>query len=73
MTYTFTDSNGKTITNVYNARDSYAINQYIAGFNPSLVKKETSSNEQHKAFVSVDAIPNQFSANIALAKAVGIR
>ena len=51
MTYTYIDNNGEPITNVYNARDSYAINQYIARFTPSIVKKETSRNEQHKAYV----------------------
>lgn len=71
MTYTYID-NGKSVTNVYNARDSYAINQYIARFTPSIVKKETSSNEQHKAYVNVDMTcdPSDISK---LAKAAGIK
>ena len=71
MTYTYIDNN-KPITNVYNARDSYAINQYIARFTPSIVKKETSSNEQHKAYVNVDMTHNPFDIN-KLAKAARIK
>ena len=40
MTYTYTDDNGKPVTNVYSAHDSYYINQYIARFTPSIVKKK---------------------------------
>lgn len=72
MTYTYIDNNGKPITNVYNARDSYAINQYIARFTPSIVKKETSSNEQHKAYVNVDMTHNPFDIS-KLTKAAGIK
>ena len=72
MTYTYIDNNGKPITNVYNARDSYSINQYIARFTPSIVKKETSSNEQHKAYVNVDKTCNPFDIS-KLAKASGIK
>ena len=71
MTYTYIDNN-KPITNVYNARDSYAINQYIARFTPSIVKKETSSNEQHKAYVNVDMTHNPFDIS-KLTKAAGIK
>ena len=71
MTYTYIDNN-KPITNVYNARDSYAINQYIARFTPSIVKKETSSNEQHKAYVNVDTTHNPFDIS-KLTKAAGIK
>lgn len=72
MTYTYIDNTGKSITNVYSARDSYAINQYIARFTPSIVKKETSSNEQHKAYVNVDMTHNPFDIN-KLAKAARIK
>ena len=72
MTYTYTDDNGKFLTNVYSARDSYYINQYIARFTPSIVKKETSSNEQHKAYVNVDMTHNPFDIS-ELAKAAGIK
>lgn len=72
MTYTYTNSNGKPVTNVYNARDSYYINQYIAKFTPSIVKKETSSKEQHKAYVNVDMTHNPFDIS-KLAKAAGIK
>ncbi len=72
MTFSYPSENG-VITNVYNARDSHAIAQFMSKFTPSLVKKETSGSEQHKAFVSVDTIPNQLIANSALAKRVGIR
>ena len=72
MTYTYTDNNGKSITNVYSARDSYAINQYIVRFTPSIVKKETSSNEQHKAYVNVDLTHNPFDIG-KLAKAAVIK
>ena len=72
MTYTYTDNNGKSITNVYSARDSYAINQYIARFTPSIVKKETSSKEQHRAYVNVDMTHNPFDIS-KLAKAARIK
>ena len=72
MTYTYTDNNGKSITNVYSARDSYYINQYIARFTPSIVKKETSNKEQHKAYVNVDVTHNPFDIS-KLAKAAGIK
>lgn len=72
MTYTYTDDNGKSATNVYSARDSYYINQYIARFTPSIVKKDTSSNEQHKAYVNVDLTHNPFDIG-KLAKAAGIK
>lgn len=72
MTYTYTDNDGKSVTNVYSARDSYYINQYIARFTPSIVKKETSSNEQHKAYVNVDTTHNPFDIS-KLAKAAGIK
>ena len=68
MTYTYTDDNGKSVTNVYSARDSYYINQYIARFTPFIVKKETSSKEQHKAYVNVDTTHNPFDIS-KLAKA----
>ena len=71
MTYTYTD-NGKSVTNVYSARDNYYINQYIARFTPSIVKKDTSSNEQHKAYVNVDMTHNPFDID-KLAKAAGIK
>ena len=71
MTYTYID-NGKPVTNVYSARDSYYINQYIAKFTPSIVKKETSSKEQHKAYVNVDKTQYQPDI-IKLAKAAGIK
>lgn len=72
MTYTYIDNDGKSVTNEYSARDSYAINQYIARFTPSMVKKETSSNEQHKAYVNVDKNFDPFDIN-KLAKAAGIK
>ena len=72
MTYTYTDNNGKSVTNVYRARDSYYINQYIARFTPSIVKKETSSKEQHKAYVNVDTTHNPFDIS-KLTKASGIK
>ena len=72
MTYTYTDDNGKSVTNVYSARDSYYINQYITRFTPSIVKKDTSSNEQHKAYVNVDLTHNPFDIG-KLAKAAGIK
>ena len=72
MTYTYIDNDGKSVTNEYSARDSYAINQYIARFTPSIVKKETSSNEQHKAYVNVDMTQYQPDI-IKLAKAAGIK
>ena len=72
MTYTYTDDNGKSVTNVYSDHDSYYINQYIARFTPSIVKKETSSNEQHKAYVNVDMTHNPFDIS-ELAKAAGIK
>ena len=72
MTYTYTDDNGKSVTNVYSARDSYYINQYIARFTPSIVKKDTSSNEQHKAYVNVDLTHNPFDIG-KLSKASGIK
>ena len=72
MTYTYTDNNGKPVTNVYSARDSYYINQYIAKFTPSIVKKETSSKEQHKTYVNVDTSHNPFDIS-KLAKAAGIK
>ena len=54
------------------ARDSYYINKYIAKFTPSIVKKETSGNEQHKAYTNVDKTYNPFGIS-ELAKATGIR
>ena len=72
MTYTYTDDNGKSVTNVYSSRDSYYINQYIARFTPSIVKKDTSSNEQHKAYVNVDMTHNPFDIS-KLAKAARIK
>lgn len=72
MTYTYIDNDGKSVTNEYSARDSYAINQYIARFTPSIVKKETSSNEQHKAYVNVDKTQYQPDI-IKLARAAGIK
>ena len=72
MTYTYTGDNGKSVTNVYSARDSYYINQYIARFTPSIVKKDTSSNEQHKEYVNVDLTHNPFDIG-KLAKAAGIK
>ena len=72
MTYTYTYDNGKSITNAYSARDSYYINQYIARFTPSIVKKDTSSTEQHKAYVNVDLTHNPFDIG-KLAKAAGIK
>ena len=73
MTYTYTDDNGKSVTNVYRAHDSYYINQYIARFIPFIVKKkETSSNEQNKAYVNVDMTHNPFDIG-KLAKAAGIK
>ncbi len=72
MTYTYSD-NGKSVTNVYNARDSHAIAQFISQFNPSIVKKETSGSEQHKAFVIANMDTNPVCNNFALAKAAGIR
>ena len=72
MTYTYTDDNGKSVTNVHSAHDSYYINQYIARFTPSIVKKDTSSNEQHKAYVNVDLTHNPFDIG-KLAKAAGIK
>lgn len=71
MTYTYID-NGKSVTNVYSARDSYFIDQYIAKFTPSIVKKDTSGNEQHKAYTNVDKIYNPFGIS-ELAKAAGIK
>ena len=72
MTQTYTDDNGKSVTNLYSARDSYYINQYIARFTPSIVKKDTSSNEQHKAYVNVDMTHNPFDIS-KLAKAARIK
>lgn len=72
MTYTYIDNNGKTITNEYTARDSYAINQYIARFTPYIIKKETYDNEQHKAYTNVDKTSHQLGI-MKLAKAAGIR
>lgn len=72
MTYTYTDGD-KTVTNVYNARDSYTINKFIAKFTPSIVKKETSGNEQHKAFVMADMTTNPLNISNSTAKCAGIR
>lgn len=72
MTYTYIDNDGKSVTNEYSARDSYAINQYIARFTPSIVKKETYNNEQHKAYVNVDKTCNPFDIS-KLTKAAGIK
>lgn len=72
MTYTYTDDNGKSVTNVYNARDSYYINQYITRFTPYIVKKETFSNKKHKTYVNVDVTHNPFDIS-KLAKAAGIK
>ena len=46
--------------------------KYIARFTPSIVKKETSSKEQHKAYVNVDVTHNPFDI-IKLTKASGIK
>lgn len=72
MTYTYIDNDGKSVTNEYSAHDSYFINQYIARFTPSIVKKETSGNEQHKAYTNVDKTYNPFGIS-KLAKAAGIK
>ena len=72
MTYTYIDNNGEPITNVYNARDSYEINQYIARFTPSNVKKETTSNEQLNAYLNVVMTHNPFDMR-KLVKAAGIK
>ena len=69
---TYTDDNGKSVTNMYSARDIYYINQYIARFAPFIVKKETSSNEQHKAYVNADMTHNPFDIG-KLTKAAGIK
>ena len=72
MTYTYIDNDGKSVTNEYTARDRYYINQYIAKFTPSIVKKETSGNEQHKAYTNVDKTRYQLGIR-KLAEAAGIR
>ena len=72
MTYTYIDNDGKSVTNEYTARDSYAINQYIAKFTPYIIKKETSGNEQHKAYTNVGKTRYQLDI-MKLAKAAGIK
>ncbi len=73
MTYSY--NNGvETITNVYNAHDSYMIAKFMTQFTPELIKQSThSSDRQHKAYISTNMMKNPLSANSTLAKHAGIR
>ena len=73
MTYSY-NNGADTVTNVYNAHDSYMIAKFMTQFIPEIIKQSThSSDTQHKAYVSTNMMKNPLSTNYALAKHVGIR
>lgn len=73
MTYSY-NNGADTVTNVYNAHDSYMIAKFMNQFTPEIIKQSThSSDTQHKAYISINMMKNPLCTNSALAKYAGIR